>query len=133
MPAATPSRKTGASLSPSFARGCMHLIPENEGAFGTGCHDIRRSVVIAVRHADLRAAGRAVVDQFRYEFRAAFRLRIANRPIPVENGRTVRIRIEVTLQVREKTFTGDQIGDSVAVYVSERDAVRLGESHAAGV
>src|SRR6266700_2003259 len=74
-----------------------HLVPKNERAFHAGDDDVGRAVAVQIGDDELRAHARTVVNQLGNQFGAAFSLRIANRPVPVEDGRTVRVGIEVAL------------------------------------
>src|SRR5262245_60545093 len=82
------------------ARGRAHLIPKNECAFDTGCHDTRSAIAGQVRDYDFRTHARAVMNQLGNEFRSAFRFRIANGTVPIQSRGPIRIRIEMTFQMR---------------------------------
>src|ERR1700753_4177153 len=114
-------------------RSRVYFIPENESPFGAGGHHIRRTIAIEILHHKLRADARAVMNQLRHELRPALGFGIANGPVPIQDSGSMRIRIEVTFKVREESFSGNQVGDAVAIHVGERYAVRFGEGDAAGV
>src|SRR5438309_9369860 len=78
----------------------VHLIPENKRAFDAGDDDVGSAVAVHILDDELRANAGPVVNQLRNEFRAAFGFWIANRPVPVKDGRAVGVGIDVALQVR---------------------------------
>ena len=106
---------------------------ENERALRGGRDDVDGAVLVQVGGQHLRAGARAIVDELGHELGAARRLRVAHGPVHVEHRRTVRIGIEVALEVRQVPLADDEVRDPVAVDVGRGRAVRLGEGHAAGV
>ena len=81
----------------------------------------------------MRAHARAIVDQFGNKLRATLRFGIANRSIPIQGGRTVRVGVRVTLQVLPLALPDDNVRNAVAVQIRESHGVELGERHVPGV
>src|SRR5258708_8153167 len=96
-------------------------------------HDIDRAVVVEIDGEHLRARTRVMVNQFRHELRGTGSFPVAQGAIDVESGRAIRVRIEIALEVREKAFADDEVGNAVAVDVSRRRPVRLGKGEITGV
>ncbi len=74
-----------------------------------------------------------VVDKLRHEFRSPRRFRAANSAIPVEDGRSRRIRIDVGVEMGEPPLACDKIRNTIAVDVGVSRAVDLRESNSARI
>src|SRR5262245_23212337 len=114
-------------------RGRSHLIPENKGALDARAHDIRPAVAVQVGGDELRTDSRAVVDQLGNKLRAAFRLRIAHRAVPVKYRGAVRVGVEMAFQMGIEPLADDEVCDAIAVEIREGRSVRFAESDIPGV
>ena len=115
--------------SPLLAR----LPPEDERSESRRRHDVEPSIAIQIDREDIRTGSGMVVNQLWNEFRAARRLRVPHRSIPVQHRRRVRLGIDIRIAVRPEPFAHDEVGHAVAIDVAEARSVWLREGDAAGV
>src|ERR1700694_716351 len=73
------------------------------------------------------------MNQLGNKLRSTFSLRIPNRSVPVQDRRTVGIGIQIALQMRPVTLSGDDVRNAVAIQVRKRHGVEFGESDVARV
>ena len=59
------------------------------------------------------------MNQFGHELRPTRRLRIPDRPEPIQHRVTVRVGIVVALVMRIEAFAGNQVRNSIAVDIRE--------------
>src|SRR3954451_24966877 len=58
---------------------------------------------------------------------------MANRPVPIQDSWSVRVGIEVTLEVRVEAFTDDHVRDAISIEIGESGGMRFGERNISGV